>query len=322
MTSETTGPGVRKLREALIRGERPGGADLIREYPDEAIAITDEVRNASVRDSMARERTWLIRARVLGGAGEDVTLGTTVRGERTERGLTRKALTQAVRERGANLRPAVLAELEANRMASVEPAVWPALIAELELDPHEVVAGVRLALAAEGVPDPDVEAHLDPLRGELGLPTIPPLEEPVREEAVRDDEDAGVRAHRESLVARLTALFGEGAAWSGPDVEPATTWTPPAFDLLWRDGGRDIELRRVWVARKGSGARPVVLLAPADDESRLRVYGPQHPRPVRELPAERVFALLERAASLHFNEAASMLAREFIRLDSNPPIEA
>ena len=147
------------------------------------------------------------------------------------------------------------------------------------------------------------------------LPTIPPLEEPVREEPVRDDEDAGVRAHRESLVARLTALFGEGAAWSGPDVEPTTTWTPPAFDLLWRDGGRDIELRRVWVARKGSGARPVVLLAPADDESRLRVYGPQHPRPVRELPAERVFALLERAASLHFNEAASMLAREFIRLE-------
>ena len=141
---------------------------------------TDEVRSASARDSMARERTWLIRARILGGAGEDVTLGTTVRDERTERGLTRKALTRAVGERDANLRPAVLAELEANRMASVEPAVWPALVAELELDRHEVVAGVRLALAAEGVAALDVDAQLRPLRAELGLPSIP-LREGIRE---------------------------------------------------------------------------------------------------------------------------------------------
>ena len=190
MTSGMIGPGVRRLREALVQGERPDGADLIREYPDEASAITDEVRNASVRDSMARERTWLIRARVLGGAGEDVALGTTVRGERTERGLTRKALTQAVRERGANLRPAALAELEANRMASVDPAVWSALIAELELDRHEVVAGVRMALAAEQLPELDVEAHLERLRGALGLPTLVPLGEPGPERASRDDEGA------------------------------------------------------------------------------------------------------------------------------------
>ena len=315
MTSEAIGPGVRRVREALATGERPGADAFIREYPDEASAIIAEVRNALARDSAARERAWLIRAEVVGGTGRDVTLGTTVRGERTERGLSREALAQAVQERGAVLTAAVLADLEANRMASVEPAVWSALIAELELAPHEVVAGVRLALAAEGVPDLDAEAHLDRLRGELGLPTAPPLDDPAPEQTGRDDEVAVTSARRESLVARLTALFGEGAAWSGPDVETTTTWAPPAFDLLWRDGGRDIELRRVWVARKGSGARPVVLLAPADDESRLRVYGPQHPRPVRELPAERVFALLERAASLHFNEAASMLAREFIRLE-------
>ncbi len=171
MTSETIGPGVRRLREALAQGERPDSADLIREYPDEASAITDEMRNVSVRDSLARERGWLIRARVLGGAGEDVTLGTTVRDERTERGLTPEALAQAVRGRGASLSPADLADIEANRVANVQPAVWAALLEELGLDRHEVVAGVRLALAAEQLPELDVEAHLERLRGELGIPT-------------------------------------------------------------------------------------------------------------------------------------------------------
>ena len=61
----------------------------------------------------------------------------------------------------------------------------------------------------------------------------------------------------------------------------------------------------------------MVLLAPAEYESRVRVCGPQHAQPVRLLPANRVLALLERAASLHFNEAASMLAREFIRLEES-----
>ena len=118
-------------------------------------------------------------------------------------------------------------------------------------------------------------------------------------------------------LSRLSALFGSGARWSGPSGDPATAWAPPAFDLLWRDGGRDAELRRAWEARKGLGARPLVLLAPSEDESCIRVCGPQHARPVRELPANRVFALLERAASLHFNEAASLLAREFIRLEES-----
>ena len=76
-------------------------------------------------------------------------------------------------------------------------------------------------------------------------------------------------------------------------------------------------LRRTWEARKGLGARPLVLLAPAEDNSRVRVCGPQHARPVRELPADRVLALLEHAAPLHFNEAASMLTREFIRLEES-----
>ena len=172
-TNEMIGPGVRRLRKALARGERIDGADLIREYPGEASAIADEVRNSSVRDSMARERTWLIRARVLGDAGEDVSLGTTLRGERTERGFTRKALARAVQRRGVAVSPAMLAEIEMNRMTGVEPAVWLALIAELELDRHEVVAGVRMALAAEHSPEPHAGAFLERLRSAIGLPGSP-----------------------------------------------------------------------------------------------------------------------------------------------------
>lgn len=116
---------------------------------------------------------------------------------------------------------------------------------------------------------------------------------------------------------RLTSLFGEGAAWSTADAGAATAWKTPAFDLLWHEGGRDALLRRAWEARKGLGARPLVLLAPADDASRVEVCGPQHAKPIRVLPTDRVLALLERAAPLHFNEAASMLTREFIRLEES-----
>lgn len=72
----------------------------------------------------------------------------------------------------------------------------------------------------------------------------------------------------------------------------------PAFDLLSHEGGRGTVLRRAWEARKGLGVRPAVLLAPAEDAARARVCGPQHSRPVRELPVDRVLALLERAAPL------------------------
>ena len=116
---------------------------------------------------------------------------------------------------------------------------------------------------------------------------------------------------------RLTSLFGDGAPWSTADAVAATAWITPAFDLLWHEGGRDTALRRAWDARKGLGARPLVLLAPADDDSRVRVCGPQHAKPIRVLPADRVLALLERAKDLHFNEATSMLTREFIRLEES-----
>ena len=116
--------------------------------------------------------------------------------------------------------------------------------------------------------------------------------------------------------ARLEATFGLGRDWTSQAGQSATVWETPAYHLLWfNDAASDVELRRLWEARKGRQAYPVVLLAPSDDVNKLRVAGPQDARPVRELPVSRVLDLLETSRSLATREAASFLAREFSRLE-------
>ncbi len=116
--------------------------------------------------------------------------------------------------------------------------------------------------------------------------------------------------------ARLEATFGLGRDWTPQAGQSATVWETPAYHLLWfEDAASDVELRRLWEARKGRQAYPVVLLAPLGDTNKLRVAGPQDARPVRELPAGRVLDLLETSRSLAAREAASFLAREFGRLE-------
>ena len=93
-------------------------------------------------------------------------------------------------------------------------------------------------------------------------------------------------------------------------------WETPVFDLLWCDGlASDAELRRLWEGRRGRQAHLVVLLASADDESRLKVLGPQQAWPVRELPRERIVDLLQQARSMAVREAAAFLTGEFQRLE-------
>ena len=117
-------------------------------------------------------------------------------------------------------------------------------------------------------------------------------------------------------AARLEAVFGTGRSWALQAGASATVWETPAYHLLWFDGvASEAELRRLWEARKGRQAYPVVLLAPSDDDSKVRISGPQDARPVRELPAGRVLDLLEASRSLAAREAASFLAREFSRLE-------
>ena len=118
------------------------------------------------------------------------------------------------------------------------------------------------------------------------------------------------------MSARLEATFGLGRDWTSQAGQSATVWETPALHLLWfDDAASDVELRRLWEARKGRQAYPVVLLGPSDDANKVRVAGPQDARPVRELPVSRVLDLLETSRSLAAREAASFLAREFSRLE-------
>ena len=118
------------------------------------------------------------------------------------------------------------------------------------------------------------------------------------------------------MSARLEATFGLGRGWTSQAGHSATVWETPAYHLLWSDdAASELELRRLWEARKGRQAYPVVLLAPSDDANKVRVAGPQDTRPVRELPVSRVLDLLETSRSLAAREAASFLAREFSRLE-------
>ena len=119
-----------------------------------------------------------------------------------------------------------------------------------------------------------------------------------------------------STPLRLESTFGTGRKWTSQAGSTATAWELPAYHLLWAgDATAEGEVRRLWEARKGRQPYPVVLLAPSDDETKVQVAGPQDARPVRELPAGRVIDLLEASRGMAVREAASLLAREFSRLE-------
>ena len=151
MASGDIGPGVRRFMDARTRGERVDVAALAREYPNEALELAEAVRRAAAQDdSRARQLMWFARAEVLNDAGEDATLGAILLAARRDRNLTTTALSNAVRRRGANLLPLAIDRLEANQVmvANVDPAIWTAVVAELQIDRHLVVAGIQMALDA------------------------------------------------------------------------------------------------------------------------------------------------------------------------------
>ena len=118
------------------------------------------------------------------------------------------------------------------------------------------------------------------------------------------------------IALRPQDTFGIGRSWT-PQAGPfSTVWETPAYHLLWFDGtASETELRRLWEARKGRQAYPVVLLAPSTDDSKVLVAGPQDARPIRELPAGRVLELLETSRSPATREAASFLVKPKPRWD-------
>ena len=74
---------------------------------------------------------------------------------------------------------------------------------------------------------------------------------------------------------RLEATFGSGRGWTSQGGSSASVWETPAYHLLWSDNlDSEGEVRRLWEARKGRQAYAVVLLAPVEDETKVRVAGP------------------------------------------------
>ena len=112
------------------------------------------------------------------------------------------------------------------------------------------------------------------------------------------------------------ATSGPGRDRTSQAGQSATVWKTSAYHIPgFDDAASDVELRRVWEARKGRQAYPVVLPARADDVSKLLVAGPQDGQPVRKLPVGRILDLLDTSRSLAARKAASFLAREFSCLE-------
>lgn len=151
MTSAEIGPGVRRFIEMRARGERPDVPALASRYPKEALDLVEAARRAAVQDeSRARELMWFARAEVLRDAGQDSSIGAALRRARRERKLSITLLSSALRERGVELLPIAIDHLEENRVTikNVDPEVWSAVIEELQIDRHLVVAGIQMALDA------------------------------------------------------------------------------------------------------------------------------------------------------------------------------
>ena len=114
----------------------------------------------------------------------------------------------------------------------------------------------------------------------------------------------------------LESTFGSGHRWKPQSSPSAMVWELPAFNLLWAEEAEvDGKVHKLWEARKGRFPFAVVLLAPAKNESKVVVAGPQQARPIRELPFGQVHELLKTSSNLGAREAASLLTREFSRLE-------
>ena len=151
MTNPDIGPGVRKFWEARSRGEEVDVPAIVREHPDEVVAIADAIREAAIREeSSVREGMWLARARVLSRAGEDVSLGTLIRTSRQYAGLSTRDLSYKVKEHGVSLPPTAIEFIETGKveLTNVRTAgLWMALSEILEIDRHRLVATIRGTLA-------------------------------------------------------------------------------------------------------------------------------------------------------------------------------
>ena len=120
-----------------------------------------------------------------------------------------------------------------------------------------------------------------------------------------------------SIYDALRGAFGQERVWTHDGLS-IPVWEMNAYHLVWHsDSGSESRLRGVWNAKKGNFAYPVVLLAQGREEDNVRILGPQRPMPEREIPFHAVLKWLQECRASTPHEAASVLAREFGRLEES-----
>ena len=202
--SSSQGPGVRRYWKLRASGAEVDVAAIVQQYPDEALALADAIREMAIQeDSAARERMWLARSQVLKESGEEVTLGSLLRTAREELGLSTRDLSHRIQGRGVKLLTAAIEQLEADRVRITNvktPGLWLTLTEVLQIDRHRLVAAIQAGLSG---PEPaqrftrmdrgtttaergrflgsrlassqreDTAAYMDWVRTELSLPSPP-----------------------------------------------------------------------------------------------------------------------------------------------------
>jgi hypothetical protein len=214
---------MRKYLDAIRRGEEPDVSYLVREFPDEAAALADAVRETTrYAASRTKERMWDRRDALLRTGGEDVTLGAALKRCRLTLGKSEVWVASSLQKRGLSVASRAIQKLEQDAVSpvAVKPArIWRALADLLGIDrthlmtllegavrqPRTVQQFTRmergatsedrvgfLAASAGGADEDDrqVDSYLVSVRAELGLPSAPSATDSTQEVVLLEsDED-------------------------------------------------------------------------------------------------------------------------------------
>jgi transcriptional regulator with XRE-family HTH domain len=123
--------------EIVEGGQEPDLAKLVREFPDEALALVEaDLRRAHQTAGRAREKFWRARIRALEGLDLDKSLGTLLEERRRSLRLSRQALASNLGLAGVHVVSQTIEKLETGALPahSVASEQWPAFASVLQLD--------------------------------------------------------------------------------------------------------------------------------------------------------------------------------------------
>ena len=123
--------------DVVESGEEPDLAALIRDFPDEALALVDaDIEHARRTAGKAREKFWRTRVRALAKIALDKPLGTLLEERRRSLRLSRQALVEHLVPAGVPVVGLTIEKLETGALPahSVAPGHWAAFARALQLD--------------------------------------------------------------------------------------------------------------------------------------------------------------------------------------------